>query len=135
MRVMREEVFGPLLPVLTWSDPQDVAAMVSAIKDQPLSLYLFSTDKKSVRYWLGATRSGTVGVGETVVQIANPDLLLGGVQASGSVPLQWPCPPLMNSPTGGASCASGFPFTAVPLSFPPFTPAKGALARWISRHL
>lgn len=134
MRVMQEEVFGPLLPVLTWSDPKEVPAMVSAIKDQPLSLYLFSKDRKSMRFWLGATRSGTVGMGETVVQIANPDLPFGGVQASGA-----------GRSNGRASfdefsnrrsvLRKWFPVTAVPLSFPPFTPAKGALARWISRHL
>ena len=134
MRVMREEVFGPLLPVLTWSDPKEVPAMVSAIKDHPLSLYLFSSDRKSIRFWLGATRSGTVGVGETVVQIANPDLPFGGVQASGA-----------GRSNGRASfdefsnrrsvMRKWLPITAVPLSFPPFTPAKGALARWISRHL
>ena len=41
MRVMQEEVFGPLLPVLTWRDPEEVGPKVAEVKDQPLSLYLF----------------------------------------------------------------------------------------------
>jgi len=80
------------------------------------------------------TRSGTVGVGETVVQIANPDLPFGGVQASG-----------MGRSNGKAAfdafsnkrsvMSKSWPVTAVPLSYPPFGPAKSALARWISRYL
>ncbi|MEC8597309.1 MAG: aldehyde dehydrogenase family protein [Bacteroidota bacterium] len=134
MRVMQEEVFGPLLPVLSWSDPLEVPGRVADVKDHPLSLYIFSTDKKRVRQWLAATRSGTVGIGETIVQIANPDLPFGGVQASGA-----------GRSNGRASfdefsnrrsvLRKRLPLTAVPLSFPPFGPAKEALAKWISRHL
>ena len=104
------------------------------IKDQPLSLYIFSTDRKRIRQWLAATRSGTVGIGETIVQIANPDLPFGGVQASGA-----------GRSNGRASfdefsnrrsvLRKRLPLTAVPLSFPPFGPAKEALAKWISRYL
>ena len=38
MRVMQEEIFGPLLPVMTWSDPQSVSKTISEVKDQPLSM-------------------------------------------------------------------------------------------------
>jgi aldehyde dehydrogenase (NAD+) len=73
-------------------------------------------------------------MGETVVQIANPDLPFGGVQASG-----------LGRSNGKAAfdafsnkrsiLSKRLPFTAVPLSYPPFGPAKAVLARWISRHL
>ena len=134
MRVMREEVFGPLLPVLTWRDPHEVPGMVAAVKDQPLSLYIFSSRRRHIRLWLSATRSGTVAMGETVIQIANPDLPFGGVQASGA-----------GRSNGRASfdefsnrrsvMRKAFPVTAAPLSYPPFGPAKSALAKWISRYL
>ena len=134
MRVMQEEIFGPLLPVMTWSDPQSVSKTISEVKDQPLSMYIFSRDKNRQRQWLESTRSGTVGIGETVVQIANPDLPFGGIQASG-----------LGRSNGKAAfdafsnkrsvMRKALPFTAVPLSYPPFGPAKTALARWISRNL
>ena len=134
MRVMQEEVFGPLLPVITWRDPAEVPRHIADIKDQPLSMYIFSGDRKRRRYWMESTRSGTVGIGETVVQIANPDLPFGGVQASG-----------LGRSNGKAAfdafcnkrsvLSKRLPFTAVPLSYPPFGPAKSALARWISRRL
>ena len=134
MRVMREEVFGPLLPVLTWDQPEEVSEKVAQVKDHPLSLYIFSRNRKRTRQWLEATRSGTVGIGATVVQIANPDLPFGGVQASGS---------------GRANGRAAFdefsnrrsilrktlPLTALPLSYPPFTPFKATLAKWVSRYL
>lgn len=134
MRVMREEVFGPLLPVLTWREPHEVPGMVAAVKDQPLSMYMFSSRKRNLRLWLGATRSGTVAIGETVIQIANPDLPFGGVQASGT-----------GRSNGRASfdefsnrrsvMRKVFPWTVAPLSYPPFGPAKAALAKWMSRYL
>ncbi|MDB4787402.1 aldehyde dehydrogenase family protein [Flavobacteriales bacterium] len=134
MRVMQEEVFGPLLPVLTWTDPAAVPKIIAEVKDQPLSMYIFSRNKHRRRQWLDGTRSGTVGIGETVVQIANPDLPFGGVQASG-----------MGRSNGKAAfdafsnkrsvMRKSLPITAVPLSYPPFGPAKSALARWISRYL
>lgn len=134
MRVMREEVFGPLLPVLTWREPHEVPEMVAAVKDHPLSLYIFSTRRQHIRLWLGATRSGTVAIGETVIQIANPELPFGGVQASGT-----------GRSNGRASfdefsnrrsvLRKVYPFTVAPLSYPPFTPVKSALAKWMSRYL
>lgn len=134
MRILREEIFGPLLPILTWSDPTEVPGIIASIRDQPLALYIFSKSKKRAKMWLSTTRSGTVGIGEAVVQIANPRLPFGGVQASGS-----------GRSNGKASfdefsnrrsvLRKTLPWTAVPLSFPPFVPFKQGLARWISRKL
>lgn len=134
MRVMREEIFGPLLPVLPWERPEEVPSRIADIKDHPLSMYIFSRDRRRTRHWLAATRSGTVGIGATVVQIANPDLPFGGVQGSGA---------------GRANGRAAFdefsnrrsvmrkrlPLTALPLSYPPFTPWKAAVAKWVSRYL
>lgn len=134
MRVMQEEVFGPLLPVMTWTDPTEVSGMVAEVKDHPLALYVFSKRRSSIRMWLGRTRSGTVGIRETVVHFSNPSLPFGGVQGSGA-----------GRSNGKASfdefsnrrsvLRKWLPFTPVPLSFPPFGPAKSALAKWISRRL
>lgn len=134
MRVMQEEVFGPLLPVLTWRDPEEVGPKVAEVKDQPLSLYLFSSNRKRLARWMDTTRSGTVGVGEVVVQVSNPDLPFGGIQASG-----------MGRSNGRAAFEAlsnqrsvirkGWPLTSVPISFGPFHPAKARLVRWLSRYL
>lgn len=134
MIVMQEEIFGPLLPVVTWIHPEEVSDWVAAVKDQPLAMYMFSRHKKRIEQWLASTRSGSVGIGETVVQIANPDLPFGGIRSSG-----------MGRSNGRAAfdafsnkrsvMTRTLPWTAVPLSFPPFGPAKSALVRWLSRRL
>ncbi len=134
MRVMQEEVFGPLLPVMSWSDSTEVPDIVAEVKDHPLAMYIFSKHRRSIRMWLGASRSGTVGIREVVVHFSNPSLPFGGVQASGS-----------GRSNGRASfdefsnqrsvLRKRLPFTLVPLSFPPFDSPKEALARWISRRL
>lgn len=134
MVVMQEEIFGPLLPVVTWTRPEEVADWVAAVKDQPLAMYMFSRHKKRIAQWLASTRSGSVGIGETVVQIANPDLPFGGIRNSG-----------MGRSNGRAAfdafsnkrsvMTRTLPWTAVPLSFPPFGPAKSAFVRWLSRRL
>ena len=134
MRVMQEEVFGPLLPVLTWEDASEPPKLISEVKDHPLSMYIFTKNRRRQRMWLEMTRSGTVGVGETVVQIANPELPFGGIQASG-----------MGRTNGKAAfdvlsnrrsiIRKSWPISSVPISYPPFGPAKAALVRWMSRYL
>jgi len=134
MRVMQEEVFGPLLPVLIWEDDAEPPAIISEVRDHPLSMYIFTKSRRRQRRWLEGTRSGTVGIGETVVQIANPELPFGGIQASG-----------MGRTNGKAAfdvlsnkrsvLKKSWPLSSVPISYPPFGPAKAALVRWMSRYL
>lgn len=134
MRVMQEEVFGPLLPVVRWEDPSTVPSTIAEVRDHPLSMYIFTRNRSRRNAWMQGTRSGTVGIGETVVQIANPDLPFGGIQASGT------------GRTNGKAAFDAlsnrrsvlikrWPISSVPISYPPFGPAKLALVRWMSRHL
>jgi aldehyde dehydrogenase (NAD+) len=76
--LMREEIFGPILPVL----PYDTLAFVAA-RPKPLALYLFSRDRKATRRVLARTRAGGTVVNHTLCHLANPDLPFGGVGESG----------------------------------------------------
>lgn len=80
--VMREEIFGPLLPVVTVRDLDAAVAFVNA-RDKPLALYLFSESKEEWRRVLDETSSGGAGLNDTVLQAANPYLPFGGVGPSG----------------------------------------------------
>jgi aldehyde dehydrogenase (NAD+) len=82
MRVMREEVFGPLLPLVSWTEIDDVPGMV-AEHDHPLALYLFSKKRKNIDFVLAHTRSGSVAINETIFQNGNAGLPFGGIQGSG----------------------------------------------------
>jgi aldehyde dehydrogenase (NAD+) len=82
MTVAKEESFGPVLPVLTYSDISEPIAHINA-GDKPLALYVFSRDDAVVERILGETSSGGACVNETVMQFANSELPFGGVGESG----------------------------------------------------
>jgi coniferyl-aldehyde dehydrogenase len=80
--VMQEEVFGPLLPVVSYDDQRDAIAVVNR-RPRPLALYWFGRDKARLRPILERTSSGGVAVNDTVVHVAVDALPFGGVGASG----------------------------------------------------
>jgi aldehyde dehydrogenase (NAD+) len=80
--VMGEEIFGPLLPVLTVDSPDEAVAFV-AKRPKPLALYYFSNGRKHLDSVLAMTSSGGVCVNETIMHFINPDMPFGGVGASG----------------------------------------------------
>jgi coniferyl-aldehyde dehydrogenase len=82
MTIMQEEIFGPLLPVKTYRDIDEVLAYVNA-KDRPLGLYFFTNDKALEQKLLYGTISGGVTINNCVFHIAQHDLPFGGVGASG----------------------------------------------------
>lgn len=81
--VMSEEIFGPILPVVTVADEASAIAAVAA-RDKPLALYVFSNDKSARRRWLRGTSSGAVLFNAAVVHLSVPGLPFGGVGASGT---------------------------------------------------
>ena len=80
--VMQEEIFGPVLPVLTYDSLDDLIARQQQ-KARPLALYLFTGDKTLERRVLSALPSGGVCVNDTVIHLANPHVPFGGVGNSG----------------------------------------------------
>ena len=80
--VMREEIFGPLLPLVPY-DNLDEALEYVAARPHPLSLYLFETDQDVVRRVLERTHAGGVSVNDTLYHIAQHHLPFGGVGPSG----------------------------------------------------
>jgi coniferyl-aldehyde dehydrogenase len=82
MRIMQEEIFGPLLPVLTYRDLDEVVAYVNS-KDRPLGFYVFTHDPKAEEKLLYGTISGGVTVNNCMLHVAQHDLPFGGVGASG----------------------------------------------------
>jgi acyl-CoA reductase-like NAD-dependent aldehyde dehydrogenase len=80
--IMKEEIFGPVLPVIDYENFEEVYGIIEQ-NPNPLSTYIFTQDKKLVREFLKRTRSGNAAVNETVMQIASPYLPYGGVGTSG----------------------------------------------------
>jgi aldehyde dehydrogenase (NAD+) len=82
MPIMREEIFGPILPVLTVRSMDEALAFVRA-RPKPLALYLFSRDRAVTERVLGGTTAGGTIVNHVICHLANPDLPFGGVGESG----------------------------------------------------
>ncbi|HUX42178.1 MAG TPA: aldehyde dehydrogenase family protein [Rectinemataceae bacterium] len=80
--VMTDEIFGPVLPVLGYSDPAAAVELVAA-RPRPLSLYIFSNDKKTRALWRDSIPYGGGGIHSTVLQFASSRLPFGGIGASG----------------------------------------------------
>lgn len=80
--VMREEIFGPILPVKGYRDLDQAIAWVNA-HDRPLALYLFDHERARIRDVLERTVAGSVAINDTVLQFAQSALPFGGVGPSG----------------------------------------------------
>jgi aldehyde dehydrogenase (NAD+) len=131
MRLAQEEVFGPVLPVHTYTDIDRVTAEINA-RDKPLALYIFDGDAPRARRIIRATTSGAVGVNLTLMQFSHLNLPFGGVNTSG---------------IGAAHGHAGFRafsheravlqnrFLLLPLVFPPYTPRVMRLVALVKRVL
>ena len=80
--VMQEEIFGPILPVLEYTDLKEAIAQINA-RPKPLALYIFSKDKQKQEQVLQETSSGGVCINDTVMQVGVSTLPFGGVGDSG----------------------------------------------------
>ncbi|HSD43848.1 MAG: coniferyl aldehyde dehydrogenase [Bacteroidota bacterium] len=81
-RVMREEIFGPILPVVAYDDFDAALAYVNA-RPRPLALYVFDRDEARIRRVLTETVAGGVTINDTILHIAQDGLPFGGVGPSG----------------------------------------------------
>jgi aldehyde dehydrogenase (NAD+) len=118
MAIMQEEIFGPVLPVLTWETREEAISIILR-NPYPLALYIFSSKSKNIDWFINNTQSGSTGINEVVIQVANSDLPFGGIQSSGM------------GRSGGQEAFDSFsnlrsfvvqtlPFSFLSLTFPPF---------------
>lgn len=82
-RAMGEEIFGPVLPVLTYSDERELFEIIDE-NPTPLALYLFTTDKKTEKKILSSVQFGGGCVNDVVIHLASTGLPFGGVGESGT---------------------------------------------------
>jgi aldehyde dehydrogenase (NAD+) len=80
--VMQEEIFGPILPVLTWKKLDEAIEFVRS-RPKPLALYLFTQDRAVEEKVLGSCSFGGGCINDTVIHLATPHMGFGGVGQSG----------------------------------------------------
>ncbi|MCJ1655991.1 aldehyde dehydrogenase [Staphylococcus sp. NRL 16/872] len=81
-KIMQEEIFGPLLPIITYDDFDEAIDIIQS-KSKPLSLYLFSEDENTTHRVLNELSFGGGAINDTLMHLANPNLPFGGVGSSG----------------------------------------------------
>jgi aldehyde dehydrogenase (NAD+) len=127
--IMQEEIFGPILPLISYTQFDTVLSYIQE-HEKPLSAYLFSNDKTEQEAWLGQLSFGGGCINDAIMHITNPNLPFGGVGQSG---------------TGSYHGKAGFDTFShrksvfkkpslfeVPLKYPPYTTTKMG---WIKRLL
>ncbi|AJE46074.1 aldehyde dehydrogenase family protein [Celeribacter indicus] len=82
LALMREEIFGPILPLVPYDTPEEALALVAS-GDHPLALYVFAEDRAEADLWLERTLSGGAMVNDVMLHVGVETLPFGGVGASG----------------------------------------------------
>jgi coniferyl-aldehyde dehydrogenase len=82
MRVMQEEIFGPVMPVKTYSNTNEAIADING-RPRPLALYYFGEDKSERDKVIDSTTAGGVTINDTIFHVAQEELPFGGVGPSG----------------------------------------------------
>lgn len=80
--LMLEEIFGPILPILHYNSIEDIILELQKM-DKPLTLYLFSNDKKIQEKYINNSYSGTICINDLLVPMLNTQLPFGGLGKSG----------------------------------------------------
>ena len=129
--LMREEIFGPILPVIPFSNLDGVLAAINA-GPKPLALYIFERDRRWIDQCRTATSSGAMGVNLTMLQFSHPGLPFGGIGMSGlgQAHGEW----------GFRAFSHDRPvltnrFSPAPLLFPPHGNRARRLLGWMKRLL
>ena len=81
-KILEEEIFGPLLPVMTYTNLDEVISYINA-KPKPLALYIYSSNNSNIDKVLTETSSGDAVINHNMLQFLHPNLPFGGVNNSG----------------------------------------------------
>ena len=82
MKIMQDEIFGPILPVVPFKNKEDVTELLNSFPS-PLALYIMSNNKDNTKYFLDHTVAGGTCINELMLTSVNPHLPFGGVNNSG----------------------------------------------------
>jgi len=129
--LMKEEIFGPLLPVLTYSSKKQAIEMINR-RPNPLALYVFSSDSTSTDYFLSHTSAGGSCVNETLLQFMHTRLPFGGAGNSG-IGKSHGIYGFRAFSNERPVLRSSTRFNPVKVFYPPYTPKVQKMIDWLVR--
>lgn len=131
-KIMHEEIFGPILPVLTYQQLDEALHIISE-KEKPLALYIFSSNNRNVDYILKHTTAGGTAINDTLIHNSHPNLPFGGVNHSG-----------LGSSHGyysfkafsheRAVLKQWNPKSSIENMYPPYTSFKKKIIEWVMKY-
>jgi aldehyde dehydrogenase (NAD+) len=80
--IMKQEIFGPILPLVTYKTTDEAIRHINS-GEKPLALYIFSGERSTIAHILNQTRAGSSCINTNLLQYTNPNLPFGGVNNSG----------------------------------------------------
>jgi aldehyde dehydrogenase (NAD+) len=132
MNIMKEEIFGPLLPIISYVNLKECIEIINQ-RTKPLALYIFSQSNKNIKTIIENTSSGGMVINEVKSHFLNLELPFGGVNASG---------------IGRSHGHNGFltfsnersmqkngSLSMIGLTFPPYTEWTKKVIRFVTRYL
>lgn len=131
--VMRDEIFGPILPLVDVAGLDDALALVNG-REKPLAAYVFSADGETRRRWERETSSGGLGFDAPALHLVVPELPFGGVGESGTGAYHGEQSFRTFSHEKAVLAKPLTPDTLAGTIMPPFTPRKDAIVRrWLGK--
>ncbi len=82
MMVMKEEIFGPIIPILTWTEEGGIISQIRSLPD-PLAMYVFTKDRAFADRVIAKTSAGATCINDVMAHFSHPNLPFGGVNNSG----------------------------------------------------
>lgn len=125
---MREEIFGPVMPLIPWTEREEVLAAV-ARNPFPLATYVFSSDRKAQKYFTERILFGGGCINHCMLHFGHPDMPFGGVGTSGMGRYHGKASFELFSHHKGIVHASTL--IEPGLQLPPYTRVKERLLRWV----
>jgi aldehyde dehydrogenase (NAD+) len=125
---MQEEIFGPVLPVIPWTEREEVRAIV-ARNPHPLALYVFSSDRSTQRYFTEGIAFGGGCINHCMLQFGNADLPVGGVGNSGMG--RYHGKATFDLFSHHKSMVHGSTLIEPGIQYPPYSSFKEKVLRWV----
>lgn len=130
--MMQEEIFGPLLPVITYRSLDEVYPLIRK-NAKPLASYIFTNSRKTARQFLREVPSGGAAVNEVIMQLVSTSLPFGGVGNSGTGAYHGKYS--FDTFSHHKGVLLRYPLPDVPLRFPPYRKSRLGFLKFLMRNI
>ena len=131
MKIMQDEIFGPILPIITYSTNEEAISHIKS-REKPLAMYINSSKEKNIKYFMNNSSAGGTVINDSIIYYGHTELPFGGVNNSGI------------GKSGGIWGFTEFSnqravmrqrFGTFKMIYPPYTPFVSKLIRFFVRYL